>query len=442
MTISDTPTTYRYEGNGVTDTFAYNARVFNASDLVVEIITRATDALADTLTLTTDYSVTIADNGTASIVVTAPNIPSTLQDIQIRRALDKTQSVSLPTGTVFPARDVESAIDRAVAISQDIAADLERTAKVPVGFSGTDVVLPLPSDGKALIWSGTDGLMINGPTAADISNAQSYAEDAETAKDAAETAQAAAELALANLPLNNEMGSGAPTVNDDSGDGYSVGSKWYDLSASPPEAYLCLGSTVGAAIWVQTTVDSEDLGTAAFVDVIDEDDMATDSATRPPSQQSVKAYVDGQSAAFKGALLTKSANQSISNNTNTIVTFDQETYDTDAAHDNVTNNSRITIPAAWDGKKIMLSVATRWATHDTGFRNVGIYKNGAAISTGGRYNQNVDAPAGNGVNTFGFMYATAATGDYYEVNVYQNSGGALNLERTGSDTWFAVQVLG
>lgn len=34
------------------------------------------------------------------------------------------------------------------------------------------------------------------------------------------------------------------------------------------------------------------LGTAATVDMIDEDDMATDSATRPPSQQSVKAYVD------------------------------------------------------------------------------------------------------------------------------------------------------
>jgi hypothetical protein len=32
------------------------------------------------------------------------------------------------------------------------------------------------------------------------------------------------------------------------------------------------------------------LGTAAVVDVIDEDDFATDSATRPPSQQSTKAY--------------------------------------------------------------------------------------------------------------------------------------------------------
>lgn len=38
-------------------------------------------------------------------------------------------------------------------------------------------------------------------------------------------------------------------------------------------------------------------GSAAFVDVIDEDDMATDSATRPPSQQSVKAHVAAEIAA-------------------------------------------------------------------------------------------------------------------------------------------------
>lgn len=39
------------------------------------------------------------------------------------------------------------------------------------------------------------------------------------------------------------------------------------------------------------------LGTAAVADLIDEDSMATDSATKVPSQQSVKAYVDAQAAA-------------------------------------------------------------------------------------------------------------------------------------------------
>jgi hypothetical protein len=45
--------------------------------------------------------------------------------------------------------------------------------------------------------------------------------------------------------------------------------------------------------------DTTQLATTAFVNaqVLDEDDMATDSATRPASQQSVKAYVDTEVAA-------------------------------------------------------------------------------------------------------------------------------------------------
>lgn len=35
------------------------------------------------------------------------------------------------------------------------------------------------------------------------------------------------------------------------------------------------------------------LGGLATLDILDEDDMSTDSATRPPSQQSVKAFVEG-----------------------------------------------------------------------------------------------------------------------------------------------------
>lgn len=42
--------------------------------------------------------------------------------------------------------------------------------------------------------------------------------------------------------------------------------------------------------------DLIELGTAAVVDLIDEDSMATDSATKLPSQQSVKAYVLAQKA--------------------------------------------------------------------------------------------------------------------------------------------------
>jgi hypothetical protein len=43
----------------------------------------------------------------------------------------------------------------------------------------------------------------------------------------------------------------APTINDDSGDGYAIGSRWIDTALD--DEYVCLDSTVGAAVWKKTT---------------------------------------------------------------------------------------------------------------------------------------------------------------------------------------------
>lgn len=66
-----------------------------------------------------------------------------------------------------------------------------------------------------------------------------------------------------DIVQNNLNGSGAPTVNDDSGDGYSVLSKWYDMTSSPREAYICLDATVGAAVWANVSLNINELGTMA-----------------------------------------------------------------------------------------------------------------------------------------------------------------------------------
>jgi len=49
----------------------------------------------------------------------------------------------------------------------------------------------------------------------------------------------------------NFTAAAAPTANDDSGDGYSVGSRWFDVSGD--KEYVCLDATVGAAVWTETT---------------------------------------------------------------------------------------------------------------------------------------------------------------------------------------------
>lgn len=42
----------------------------------------------------------------------------------------------------------------------------------------------------------------------------------------------------------------APTVNDDSSQGFVVGSAWVDTSATPDALYLCTSAALGAATWL------------------------------------------------------------------------------------------------------------------------------------------------------------------------------------------------
>jgi hypothetical protein len=51
--------------------------------------------------------------------------------------------------------------------------------------------------------------------------------------------------------LNNPGSASDPTVNDDSGDGYSIGSRWYNTSTD--KEFVCLDVSVGAAVWKETT---------------------------------------------------------------------------------------------------------------------------------------------------------------------------------------------
>ena len=50
--------------------------------------------------------------------------------------------------------------------------------------------------------------------------------------------------------VHNFVATAAPTVNDDSGDGYGVGSRWVDVSAD--NTYECTDASVGAAVWKRT----------------------------------------------------------------------------------------------------------------------------------------------------------------------------------------------
>jgi len=61
-------------------------------------------------------------------------------------------------------------------------------------------------------------------------------------------------LVTPSVPLKKLDATVAPTANEDSGDGYAVGSTWMDVTAD--KAYVCLDSSDGVAVWTEITASA------------------------------------------------------------------------------------------------------------------------------------------------------------------------------------------
>ncbi len=144
-------------------------------------------------------------------------------------------------------------------------------------------------------------------------------------------------------------------------------------------------------------------------------------------------------SSFVGAKVYKSAAQSIPNATFTVLSFDLESFDTNAFHDNSTNNSRITIPSGKAGKYAVQWQAV-WAANATGSRNTKLLKNGADAAYG-VWSVTLGAGDTTVYNNNAILSLTA--GDYLEISLGQASSGSLNAnsgEAVGCT--FSVTYLG
>ena len=64
----------------------------------------------------------------------------------------------------------------------------------------------------------------------------------------------------------NYSATSAPVVGDDSADGYRIGSMWIDITND--EVYRCVDDTIGAAVWIGTTLQTTDLGSLAMLNSV------------------------------------------------------------------------------------------------------------------------------------------------------------------------------
>jgi len=128
--------------------------------------------------------------------------------------------------------------------------------------------------------------------------------------------------------------------------------------------------------------------------------------------------------------------QDISNNTDTLVTLDAESWDSDSAF----ASNTFTVPSGKAGKYLVIGQVkadTSWAA-TTGF-NVQIYVNGS-VNTGVLTSSNVEASIGSNSNVSTLLDLSA--GDTLKLYVWHNEGGTEGLDAGIPDTFMAGVRIG
>ncbi len=122
------------------------------------------------------------------------------------------------------------------------------------------------------------------------------------------------------------------------------------------------------------------------------------------------------------------ANQNVNNATVTTLAFNQERFDPDGIHDTAVNNSRIT-PGTTGTYIVGANIQYATDAGATGSRDILIDLNGGGVYVG--HARQKSGTNSDSVNC-NVLWRTAAGTDYFEIDAYQTSGGALNVNNTAS----------
>ena len=197
MTVSSTTNKASYSGNGTTTAFTVPFYFLQSADLQVILRSGTTETVQ---TLTTNYTVTgagVSSGGTVTMLV-APAASTTLT---ILRNADATQETDIVPNDRLPAEALETALDKATMLIQQLdeeagrslkfpASDAAMSAQLPVssaragkylGFDATG--LPVVADGPATPYSAVDVTYLAGGSGATLRSVATKLQDAVSVKD-------------------------------------------------------------------------------------------------------------------------------------------------------------------------------------------------------------------------------------------------------------------
>jgi hypothetical protein len=127
---------------------------------------------------------------------------------------------------------------------------------------------------------------------------------------------------------------------------------------------------------------------------------------------------------YVGASISMSANQSISNTTDTKLSWNTEQWDTNAIHDSG-SPTRMTVPTGYGGKwRVSGQIVTG---SGSGGVEISIYVNGTRYVAGTPNFASPQLPSSRGAYVAMNLELNLSAADYIELECWQNSGGALNV---------------
>lgn len=168
---------------------------------------------------------------------------------------------------------------------------------------------------------------------------------------------AASQAGLANVPnvKQNLAATTSPDANDDSGDGYVVGSRWVNTLSG--NEYVCLDASAGAAIWKATTME----GTGD----VDGPLSATDNALARWDGTTGKLLQNSLITLSDTGSITLPAAQTVDGRD---VSADGATLDShvaDASKHRLINDAATSTTALWSSDKISTQLAGKSSTGHT-----------------------------------------------------------------------------
>jgi len=129
MTISSTTVKNLHSGDGTSDTFVYQFKIFSKTD--IQVFIRSATGTETLKQIDTDYTVTGVGNASGgNVVFESGKIPTATETVVLYRNVPQTQAIDYIANDPFPAETHEEGLDRATMTIQQMQDELDRSFKV------------------------------------------------------------------------------------------------------------------------------------------------------------------------------------------------------------------------------------------------------------------------------------------------------------------------